>query len=447
MTVRILQGDCRAVLTALPSESVHCVVTSPPYFGLRDYGVAGQIGLEPSLEVFLTEMVNVFREVRRVLRADGSCWLNLGDSYAGSWGAQGHRTIDSDNQSWHASQIRNHPKRARNTGAIRDAGLKSKDLMMVPARVALALQADGWWLRKDVIWAKPNPMTESATDRPTSSHEHVFLLTKAKRYFYDADAVREVAIVQDWDDSSRVFGGANKHGANARNGDRMTGRATTPSVRKVKVPSGWDQGEGGHGTVHRDGRTSAAYQATEIKAGRNLRDVWTIASSPFPEAHFATFPPKLVEPCILAGTSAHGCCPTCGAPWTRVLAKGEPDLPHQRASGGDAAGEYHGRSTKDYAVAGAQDASAVKARILAGMVTKRTSGWRPTCRCPDHRPIPCTVLDPFGGAGTTGLVADRLGRDSILIELNPGYAVMAQARIERDAGLLGQVSITEAADA
>jgi DNA modification methylase len=435
VSVDIRLGDCRVALAALPTESVHCVVTSPPYFGLRDYQVAGQIGLESTLAEFIAEMVSVFREVRRVLRGDGTCWLNMGDSYAGSWGAQSRRVTGSDDPSWHASQIKNHPKRASNTGSIRDKGLKSKDLMMVPARLAIALCDDGWWLRKDIIWAKPNPMPESATDRPTSSHEHMFLLTKAERYFYDADAVREARTSEE--DANTFRGDCYIGGIidNAR-----TGKRKVSGNKLVKVPGGWDQGDGSHGTIHRDGRTEATYQAAEIKAGRNMRDVWTIASAPFPDAHFATFPPKLVEPCILAGTSAHGCCSTCGAPWSRVVAKGEPDLAHQRASGGDAAGDYRGTSTKDHAAAGVQDASAVKARILAGMVEKRTTRWQPTCSCQIAPAVPCVVLDPFGGAGTTGLVADRLGRDAVLIELNPEYAAMARARITRDAPLFAQAA-------
>ena len=179
MSVRIVIGDVREKLAELPDESVHCIVTSPPYWGLRDYGVDGQIGLERTVAEYTATMVEVFRAARRVLRDDGTLWLNLGDSYAGSWGAQGHRVTESDDPAWHASQIRNNPKRAMQTGTIRDAGLKPKDLIGIPWRVAFALQADGWWLRSDVIWAKPNPMPESVTDRPTSAHEHVFLLAKS----------------------------------------------------------------------------------------------------------------------------------------------------------------------------------------------------------------------------------------------------------------------------
>jgi DNA modification methylase len=172
----ILTGDCRTILKTLPTKSVHCCVTSPPYFGLRDYGVAAQMGLEQTLDAYVTELVAVFREIHRTLRDDGTCWLNLGDSYAGSWGAQSReRYVASDDPSWHGSQIKNHPKRASNTGTIRQVGVKAKDLYGIPWRVAFALQADGWYLRQDIIWHKPNPMPESVTDRCTKAHEYIFL--------------------------------------------------------------------------------------------------------------------------------------------------------------------------------------------------------------------------------------------------------------------------------
>lgn len=331
MAVRILTGDCRDVLKTLPDESVHCCVTSPPYFGLRDYGVAGQIGLEPAPDEFVDELVTVFREVRRVLRSDGTCWLNLGDSYAndGKWG--GH-TGGKHVKALHCSPI------GRNK---RYTGLKPKDLIGIPWRAAFALQADGWYLRKDIIWHKPNPMPESVTDRPTSSHEHVFLLAKSASYFYDADAIREAESVPDWDDGTRTFGGVNKHGANVQHGERTTGRVA--GARKRGLPPRHapyaSSDQSGLDDVARGG-------------GRNARDVWTIATKPYADAHFATFPPDLAERCIKAG------CPQGGV-----------------------------------------------------------------------------VLDPFGGAGTTGLVADRLRRDAILIEINPEYAAMAERRIRTEAGL------------
>ena len=190
MSVRIIQGDCRYMLKTLPSESVHCVCTSPPYWGLRDYGVAGQIGLEPTYAEFVEQMVAVFREVRRVLRGDGTLWLNLGDSYAGtSCGEQGQTGQRADRRR-PGNPDKNHGASDRNgLGSVH--GLKPKDLCGIPWRVAFALQADGWWLRQDIIWSKPNPMPESVTDRCTKAHEYLFLLSKSERYFYDAEALRE----------------------------------------------------------------------------------------------------------------------------------------------------------------------------------------------------------------------------------------------------------------
>lgn len=388
MTARILIGDVRERLRALPDSSVHCVVTSPPYWGLRNYGVDGQIGLEPSHEDYVATMVDVFAEVWRVLRDDGTLWLNLGDSYAGAaGGAQGKSGQRADRR--HTARV------PAKTGG----GLKPKDLAGIPWRVALALQAFGWWLRSDVIWSKPNPLPESIEDRPTKAHEYLFLMTKAERYFYDSEAVREES-VGPWN-ANDGFGTEGKKSA----GD--------PMLRTH-----------GAGSKHDD----------VVQSGRNLRTVWVIAAQPFAGAHFATFPEALPERCILAGTSEHGCCVACGAPWRRVVEKGQPDRAHQIRCGSDADGAYDGEATKDYGGTGAQDPSAVKARILAGMRERRTVGWRPTCEC-NEGVVPCTVLDPFAGSGTAGAVAVRLGRSFVGIELNPKYAAIARRRIDHQAPL------------
>lgn len=306
MTVTIRHGDCREVLRTMPDESVHCCVTSPPYFGLRDYGVAGQIGLEPTPEAFVAEMVAVFREVRRVLRDDGTLWLNLGDSYSNAGTRQGDRDCA-------VSESTNAHRKVAGGYRTRIEGLKNKDLIGIPWQVALALRAGGWYLRQDIIWSKPNPMPESVTDRCTKAHEYIFLLSKSQRYYYNAKAIAEAAV---------VIGGrpcGPKNDDSRKDGDR------TQIVR----------GDG---------------------LERNRRSVWEVATQPFSEAHFATFPPALVEPCILAG------CPAGGV-----------------------------------------------------------------------------VLDPFGGAGTTGMVADRLQRDAILIELNPEYAAIAERRLKTDGGMFASV--------
>jgi len=263
-THRIIQGDCIEGLRTLPDASVHCCVTSPPYWGLRDYGHDGQIGLESTPEAYVARMVEVFREVRRVLRDDGTLWLNLGDSYAattkGSGGTGKSTLIGTPNDE--NGQIFT-PRR------LEIGSLKPKDLVGIPWRVAFALQADGWWLRQDIIWHKPNPMPESVRDRCTKAHEYVFLLTKSERYYYDAEAVSEAA---------------------------------THAGKTVKTNGA--AGMEGFG----DGMRTRAGFARGIVVGptRNRRSVWTITTKPYSGAHFAVMPPDLVQPCILAGCPEDG---------------------------------------------------------------------------------------------------------------------------------------------
>lgn len=273
MTVSILIGDCREMLATLPDESVQCCVTSPPYFNLRDYGVDGQIGLEPTPDAYIAELVAVFREVRRVLRKDGTLWVNIGDSYAGSWGAQGRQGTSGQmagravtkaraGRSLSEAQIAAHPQKVSRTGSIAPgSGLKAKDRMMIPARVALALQADGWWLRDEIIWHKPNAMPSSVDDRTTSAHEMVYLLSKRARYFYDAKAIAEPA----------------------------TGRAAgnkRPRVAPGQRPD----------SMHKIG----------ARDERNRRSVWSIPTEPFAGAHFAAMPQTLAALCIKAGSRPGG---------------------------------------------------------------------------------------------------------------------------------------------
>jgi DNA modification methylase len=353
VTITILLGDVREQLKTLADESVHCVVTSPPYFGLRDYGMPGQIGLEPSPAAFVEVMVEVFREVRRVLRADGTLWLNLGDSYAGSWGAQSRGNSASEASSslegssmLEARQIAAYPLGQTQVGSLkRTPGLKPKDLIGVPWRVAFALQDDGWYLRQDIIWSKPNPMPESVTDRCTKAHEYLFLLSKSGRYHFDAEAIAEGLAPSSIDRLSQPTldqqAGSERVPGKINSRMKAVGRVRAVPPRHAGLES---SDQSGLDEVGRGGK-------------RNKRSVWTVATQPFKEAHFATFPPALIEPCILAG------CPKGGV-----------------------------------------------------------------------------ILDPFGGAGTTGLVADRLGRDAVLIELNPDYAEIARKRIRGDAPLFATVA-------
>lgn len=326
MSFRIINADVMDGLRSLADESVQCVVTSPPYWGLRDYGVDGQIGLEATPAEFVARMVEVFREVRRVLRKDGTCWVNLGDSYAA--GKCGRDDEDEKSLRRRFEEFGTGRPKAGRKGANGQArkladGLKPKDLVGIPWRVAFALQDDGWWLRQDIIWKKPNPMPESVTDRCTKAHEYVFLLTKAARYYWDQEAISEPF---EMEKGGRVIGRA-MHGSNIARGGDLSNIGGYP----------------------------------QTKEGRNKRSVWTIATAPFSEAHFATFPPELPEICIKAGSKP-----------------------------GD------------------------------------------------------TVLDPFSGAGTTAMVADRLQRHAIGIELNPEYARMSEARLSRDRG--GLLDLMEAAE-
>jgi DNA modification methylase len=322
----ILDGDCREVMRAMPAESANCVVTSPPYWSLRDYGVDGQLGLEDTPQAFVDGMVEVFEEVRRVLRADGTLWLNLGDTYIGGrTGGVGASSITSGRNHRAVQQAHERSGGPRHRVAT---GLKPKDLVGIPWRVALALQDAGWYLRADVIWHKPNPMPESVADRPTKAHEYLFLLSRSERYFYDGDAIREPLRPK----TLTTYGTTREP-----KGNDPLGQVKAHNFSRdvpVRAPRLDDDGE---------------------PVGANKRSVWTVATQPFHGAHFATFPPKLIEPCILAG------CPAGG-----------------------------------------------------------------------------TVLDPFAGAGTTGLVALRHQRSFVGIEINPKYAALARHRIEGDAPLLNR---------
>lgn len=709
MTVRILVGDWLEQLRTLPDESAHMACTSPPYFGLRDYGVPGQVGLEATPEAFVAKLVEGFREVRRVLRKDGTLWLNLGASFSGSgkgptgvtglgdqatrqgfvgsrkkdapsygmtdivpagypgdgWSStslcdgcravlsarnvrsETRRALESDayavvpnqdhtrsrspenlppltqtersnhatldplpslaraDEQRHASLestpqqsaeqppedcrhcancgaclsvlrssardaqacVRNSAVRPGSVGCTHGSAspcggpgqcsrctagycsplspyvqphctspYKPKDMIPTPWLLALALQADGWYLRSDIIWSKPSPMPESVTDRPTRAHEYVFLLSKSRQYFFDANAVREgigeTGVIQRPDlDNERALLGKNGRlhvapmeragvavfpahfdGSDLAFGVRLASaildrpahqeqfgltlfdtqvrqespcngsspwtvsnpivrRATAQAARFadgdisakdflreidrlcVALPDGDDLKElwakarrpaappvvainsDSNGAVAVDHSSqvgqlqlihnqSIPVEDTTSLAGRNIRSVWEIATSPFPSAHFATYPVALVEPCIKAGASEKGCCPVCGAPIVRVV---------EKAVHTNGAGRGH--------IAG--DAAPWKdgwGGVPRGTLSVSTTGWRPSCAHPEaSQPVPCTVLDPFGGAGTTALVADRLGRDCILIELSPTYAAMAQARLVGDSPMFTEV--------
>jgi DNA modification methylase len=418
----ILNAD--ALHIPLADETVQCVVTSPPYWGLRDYGTAkweggdmncthnpqrpdggqradrslplgrggmyrdictkcgatridAQLGLEPTPEEYVANMVAVFREVWRVLRKDGVVWLNLGDSYAGD-GKGSNNGRDKSTLSGGFDTQESVPLRRDKRGN----NLKPKDLVGIPWRVAFALQADGWWLRSEIIWHKPNPMPESVTDRPTKAHEQVFLLAKAQKYFYDAEAVREA----NTEGSRERF----ENGAPRKRTDNRNG-----------TPYDWQRDD-----------------AVTSMNGRNRRTVWTIATAPYSGAHFATFPPDLVRPCILAGTSPRA-CEVCGAPWERVVER-TPGI-SKECPKTDNAHIARGGTGKPIGTVGKSGSGRID-----GYST--TTGFRPTCACANEGTGRSIVLDPFAGTFTVGMVAAEYGRAAVGIELSREYINLALER-------------------
>lgn len=408
---KLIVGDCLAALPTLPEGSIHTCITSPPYFGLRDYGTAiwkggdascdhvadpsktkkfgnpafnenrpsreqtkvegyyykdvcgkcgavredSQIGQEDTVEGYVQKMVEVFREVRRVLRDDGTLWLNLGDSYMSAKNCVPPPQTQGGQRGMPSDFV---PANRRD-----QKGLKMKDLIGIPWRVAFALQADGWYLRQDIIWHKPNPMPESVEDRCTKAHEYIFLLSKKPHYYYDHEAIKE-----------------------------------PPKC-----------GEG----------------------GKNKRSVWTVNAKGCEDAHFATYPFELIECCLFAGTSERGCCPSCLAPWTRVVERG-PSMYEML-------GKHNG---VDFGRDDSQPNNSGQTRTATGSVpslvaaASETVGWSPSCKCQPHTPVPCTVLDPFNGSGTTGLMAINNGRKYVGIELNPEYAKITTNRFGVMSGLV-----------
>lgn len=469
----VLIGNCIDTLKTLDAKTIQCVVTSPPYYALRDYGTAqweggdpncehegqtlgnnrnyideggrgsnkanistgncvkcgarridSQIGLEKTPDDFVQSLVNVFREVRRVLRDDGVVWLNLGDSYAGGGGASSH-----------TEETLNFGRTTKSYGATKTGGhvpkgLKPKDLMGIPWKVAFALQADGWYLRQDIIWSKPNPMPASVKDRCTTSHEYIFLLSKSRHYFFDYKAIQQ-----------------------------PLAESTGPRLKRgVSSKHKWSEGATGQ-VVNSMSKERSHDPTRAIAPMRNKRSVWTITTKPYAEAHFATYPPDLIEPCILAGSASKSCA-DCGTPWVRTelgttrpncecygkLEKQTVIIPasmtreevSQTTWGTTIDGEYNGEAVKDYEGTGAENASDVKKRIIENRIKDREKQiivYLSDLPLPDHPFLPSIVLDPFGGSGTTAGVAIKHGRRAVLCELNSDYTDLIPKRIAHIIGL------------
>ena len=392
----LLQGDCTKVLATLPAASVQCCVTSPPSWGSRDYGAGGQLKLEETTEAYISNMVLVFREVWRVLRDDGTLWLNLGDSYAGVAGNARGEGAGGGQERVKSMGFGALPKRKDLEG-----GLKHKDLAGIPWRVAFALQADGWYLRQDIIWHKPNPMPESVADRCTKAHEYIFLLTKSAKYFYDSEAVKE-------------------------RGAMVAGDSAGSSQRDTQETHGLG---GGNSGINLAKQKLAAELQEKGYSTRNKRSVWTVTTKPFRGAHFATFPPDLIEPCILAGTSENGQCPKCGKSWKRIMEKIGVST-YEKMGGKNGGYKKMRDESMRRGETGVGDTRDSNGNIVWYEATpKKFVGWQPDCAC-GLDPIASVVLDPFSGAGTTGLVAVQHGRRYIGIELNPDYLEMSRKRIQ-----------------
>jgi DNA modification methylase len=339
--VTIYAGDVRDILPALPAESIHCAVTSPPYWGLRDYGVAGQLGLERTPEEYVANMVGIFREVKRALRSDGTLWLNMGDSYASHPGQRVQNGPRNDVAGW---------KQATNVGSCTIGshdvpGLKAKDLVGVPWMLAFALRADGWYLRQDIIWSKPNPMPESVTDRCTKSHEYMFLLSKSERYYFDQEAILEPVSPGTHDrlsqDVQNQIGSERAHAGGKTNGNMKAVGRHLPGNRSHKGTTAYENGATEHRTkaglvayADRMRKLAAAGSGTKNNESfdaamaimpdkRNKRSVWQVTTQPFAEAHFATFPEDLIKPCILAGCPGGGVVldPFLGSGTTGLVAR------------------------------------------------------------------------------------------------------------------------------
>ena len=383
-TIKILQGDCLETLKQLEKNSINTCITSPPYWGLRDYnGEEKQLGLEETPEEFVQNLVNVFKEVKRVLRDDGTVWLNLGDSYAGN----SSRASDNGRAGY--------GNKREGVFSKTGIGLKNKDLVGIPWRVAFALQQDGWYLRQDIIWHKPNPMPESVTDRCTKAHEYIFLLSKSSKYYFDNEAIKE---------DSKYYGKDKR----SDNGNiRYEGKRT-------------------------EGKDALAQQSfVTINEKKNKRSVWSVSTKPFKGSHFATFPMELIKPCLLAGCPEK-VCKDCNEPYIRqveTISIKRNELPKNDSR--YRPNVYDG-SYKD-----------INGKSDAGYSQTKDLGFAKQCDCKNDETKGGVVLDPFGGSATTGILASGNNRNSVICELNKEYIEIAKERINTDLGMFANIEIKQ----
>jgi DNA modification methylase len=470
---KILCGNALDVLKELPDESIHECITSPPYWTLRSYKTSphiwdgdktcdhewienfcskcgawrGELGTEPTPHLYIKHLTEIFNEVKRVLRKDGTLWVVIGDCYTPQSSHKGGTPYDrfKKEQNW--------SERSDAKDIIPSWG-KAKDLVGIPWRFAFAMQDSGWWLRNDVIWAKVNCMPSSVQDRCVSSHEHCFLFTKSGNNVFWTHRDREGTRTKPKPDyiyydtlnniKTRDEPSHWKNEVIPLTGEKRWKRINLwrghdyffdhiaikePATSNVVRKDGHKFG----GTKY-PGEVNNTYSGNDyIPTGmRSKRDVWNVATESCRDSHFAVYPKKLIEPMILAGTSGKGVCAICGAPYTRITKKTEPNEEWKKQCGADSSGEYKGSAVKDYTSSKAQNASDVKRRILEGMVNIETVGWIKSCDCNTNDILPAIILDPFFGAGSNGIVAGLTGRDYIGIELNPEFITLAYNRIPRE---------------
>jgi DNA modification methylase len=364
----LINNDALSALKEIPDNTFHTVVTSPPYWQLRDYFVSEQLGQESTPEEYIKRLVEIMGEVKRVLRKDGTCWFNIGDGYNNSsgfertsdWKREGRKGGSSDKK------------------AFKHSSIKTKDLIGMPWRLAFAFQEAGWYLRCDVVWGKSNPMPDGAKDRPTRGHEYIFLLTKSSKYFYDYYAVLENT--DEHPDKEQGFG------ANVQ-----------------------------EGTFRQDQERSFQHYGK-----RNMRSVWKTSVASFKGKHYATFPLKLIDPCIKAGTSEYGCCVNCGTPWVRKFEKIEKEIEKE--------------GTKKHTESGSNLFPEIKVKKEYKLYLVER-GWQKQCTCETDEVKSCIVLDPFSGMATTGLASIRYKQNYVGIELNKEYQAHSRQRLSENSDI------------